>query len=389
MKIAYITHYYPPGGGAGAINTYEIVKRLARGNEITVFTVSTYGKYLRIEQDDEKLHYCENGFQVRRSPPLPLILSFTLGHSLNLTKLIKEDFDVVISQFHPFHFASFTGFLTKIMKRRPWAVKVHDMMTDPNLPRPIYEKAYAYFQYGLHVNFVNKYADKVLVLSSELRDFLSKNKSYRLNRIAVVPNGVDITLFHPPKNGEKSEEKVIIYTGSMFAEDGLDLLIKAFSLLKPKSELRLLLVGDGPERYKLQRMVLKLGLKDYVMFRKYVTHNLIPDIVGASYLGIGPLYPSLVNYFTIPTKILEYFACGVPVISCKVSSDILIDGVTGLSVRNPTSEKIAEKISCLLNDEKLTKKLGASARELVVKKFDWQIIIKSFERQLTEIILRS
>jgi len=389
MKIAYVTHYYPPGGGAASINTYEIVKRLVREHNVTIFTVSTYGKYLRMELDKEKNRYDGNALEVHRSPSSPLILSFTLSHFANLRKLFKGDFDVIISQFHPFHFASLVGFLAKFAKIRPWVIKVHDLVIDPKIPRSAHEKMYIYFQYGLHVNSLNKYADKILATCSELRNFLLKEKSYAPNKLAVIPNGVDASLFHPPETDEKIDEKIILYTGSMFTEDGLDVLIKAFSLLTPKSELRLLLVGDGPERSKLQELVVKLGIQKYVVFRKGVPHYLMADIVRASYLAIGPLYSSPVNRFTIPTKILEYFACGVPVVSYKVSSDVLIDKVTGLTLRNPTPENVAEEISLLVNDEKLTKKLGANARELVVRKFDWKSVIKSLERELIGLVRSS
>jgi glycosyltransferase involved in cell wall biosynthesis len=119
-----------------------------------------------------------------------------------------------------------------------------------------------------------------------------------------------------------------------------------------------------------------------VLFHTYVPHKLIPEFIRESYIGIGPLRLSPVNYYTIPTKILEYFACGKPVVSSPLSRDILTDESTGFVVKDVSPRNIAEKLSILIEDEKLTYHMGKNARQLAVERFDWKRIIDQIEKEI-------
>ncbi len=165
-------------------------------------------------------------------------------------------------------------------------------------------------------------------------------------------------------------------------EDGLSCLVKAFSLLEDQKELNLTLIGDGPERVKLIELVKKLNLEQKVIFYRHVPYQSIPQFVRESYLGVGPLRLSSINYYTIPTKILEYFACGKPVVSSPVSRDILADESTGFVVKEVSPRNIAEKLSIMIEDEKLTHSMGKKARDLVVERFDWEKIIDQIDKEI-------
>jgi glycosyltransferase involved in cell wall biosynthesis len=217
-----------------------------------------------------------------------------------------------------------------------------------------------------------------------IRDFLIKKERYAPDKVVVLPNGVDTKEFNPPKSDRA--EKIILYIGSMFVEDGLSALIDAISLLKSKREFKLLLIGDGPERPKLQESVAKLGLGDRVTFLPYMPHNLMPRIIKNAYVAIGPLYPSLENYSTVPTKVLEYFACGVPIVSVEVALGIDFDGYAGFKVKAPSPQDIAEKLLILIDNEELAKKLGENARKIVLKKFDWEVVINILEEEIKRVV---
>lgn len=384
IRILYLAHYFPPFQGVAGINTYEIVRRLLeRGHQVVVVAPSILSRQSAL---CKKLTQTQNRLRIRRSFPLPVHLSLTISHLLDIKETLDEEFDVVVSQCHPFHFASVAGFVTQAIKDRPWVVKVHDFVIDSTMPRPLYEKMYLNSQYHLHLNLMKKYADKVLVHCHELQHFLVREAGFSTDKISLNPNGVDMKLFKRANGNKETKEKVILYIGSMFAEDGLDVLIKGFALLRPNPWLRLVLIGDGPDKGRLKEMVTAAGLVDQVSFQSNVPHDLMPDIIKSSYVAIGPLHSTIENYFAIPTKILEYFACGVPVISCKVSSDVLVDNYTGLVLSNPTPKEVAERISLLASNEELAKRLGSQAHEVIVNKFQWDVVINSLENELEEVM---
>jgi len=388
MRIAYITHYFSPSECAAAIIGQTIVKGLVdRGHELLVFCPQTFSKYTPQHMLQDKNQ--DYPFEVYHSFPTPLSLSIIVPHIFNALKALKQRYDLVITQLHLFHLASYTALLSKTLGK-PWIVKVHDIIFDPTLPMPVSEKAfinscYRLFvraSYGLFLRGVGKKVDKLLVLTRELQSLL-QTYGYRSDRVVASPNGVDTRLFSPPASKRSSsDKKVLLYIGSMMPEDGLLHLVKAFSLLNQEKELSLTLIGDGPERLKLIELVKKLDLGQKVIFTGYVPHKLIPEFIRESYIGIGPLRLSPVNYYTIPTKILEYFACGKPVVSSPVSKDILTDEFTGFAVKDVSPRNIAEKLSILIDDEKLTRDMGKNARQLVVERFDWEKIIDQIAKEI-------
>lgn len=384
MKIAYFTHFFPPAGFAAAVNTYEIVKALAmKGHEVHVFGQPTFSKYTAADSSRIEGEWPEN-LKIHLSIQTPLSLTVTIPHMVNVLESIgpKNDFDVVITQFHPFHLASLSGYLRKILAHKPWIVKVHDIIVDSSLPMPFLEKNFVRLWYGVFMSKLGNRADKLLVLTSELRRFLEIN-GFSSGKVAVIPNGVDTKLFSPDSSKNVPDSgKMMLYTGSMTWDDGLDRLIKAFSRLDCSSDPTLILVGDGPEREALIGLARKLGLEKRVVFHRYVSHGGIPDFIRKAYLAIGPLTPTPIIHYTIPTKILEYFACGKPVVSCKVSSDVLLPGETGLVVEKSDPESISESLTTLLLNEKLAARIGNNARLLIEEKYDWSIVIDAFEKEI-------
>jgi colanic acid biosynthesis glycosyl transferase WcaI len=384
MKIAYFTHYFPPVGFAASVNTFEIVRRLAmRGHQLLVYGQPTFrggitkswALYAKDWLPDLKVHY---------SIPTPLLLSVTVPHIFNLLTAMKGEYDLVITQFHAFHLASFPGYAVKALRKRPWIVKVQDLMLDPSLPSPILEKMFTVAYYRTFLNVLSKKADKTLVLTNRLKHLL-ETQGIPPERVAVMPHGVDTNLFSPSKSKEQSRtSKNILYIGSMRPQYGLEDLVRAFALLKPNRDLRLILIGQGPDRTRLSDLTRKLGLERNVEFLDYVPHGSLPEIIRRAYVTVGPLRSSLANYYTIPTKALEYFACEKTIVSTEVAEDVLIDGQTGLVMKKTTPESLAEKLSYLIEDEKLAATLGKNARQLVVEKFDWEKIIDSLERELRE-----
>lgn len=386
MKIAYFTHYFPPAGFAASVNTYEIVKRLAvRGHKLLVFGQPTFRKGA-IQSPAQYAKSWPQNLKVYQALPTPLPLSVTIPHIYNLFKAMKHEYDLVITQFHAFHLASLPGYVIKALRKKSWVIKVQDLMLDPSLPTPVLEKMFTLLYYSAFLRVLGKKADKILVLTSRLRRLL-EDQGYTPKSIAVMPHGVDTKLFSPSTSEAQLESgKAILYIGSMRPQYGLDSLIRAFALLKPDTSLKLILIGHGSERSRLIELTRKLGLEKNVDFRSYVPHEALPEVIRKAYVAVGPLRPSLANYYTIPTKALEYFACGKTMVSTEVSEEVLIDGYTGLVLKKTTPESIAQKLSSLIEDKKLTTRMGKNARQLVVEKFDWEKIIDNLEKELKEAI---
>ena len=373
-------------GRAAATNTYRIVKGLSdRGHRLAVFCPET-----RVHAPESAIQNIDQSypFTVYYSVPTPRPLIVAIPHLFNALRMLRYQYDLLITQFHLFHLASFMGLPLKVFKGKPWIVKVHDMIPYPAIPSTISEKGFSNscfgmflrICYGIFLKCIGKRSDKVLILTSELQSLLLERR-FSPEKVAVIPHGVDTKVFSPT-NDNLANKKTVLYIGSMEPEDGLTCLVKAFALLNQEEELRLTLIGDGHERLKLMDLVKKLNLEKKVTFHRYVPHKLIAEYIKGAYITVGPLYSSPINYYTLPTKILEYFACGKPVVSSPVSKDILMDESTGFVVKEVTPENVAEKLSVLMEDERLVSKMGKNARRLVVEKFDWERVIDRIEKEI-------
>ncbi len=197
-------------------------------------------------------------------------------------------------------------------------------------------------------------------------------KSYKVTKpIRIIPSGIDLSRFaHVAENqvrdalkkslGISLNHKVIVFVGRLAKEKNLEELITNFSL--SKTNMTLLLVGDGPQRKLLEDLVLKLGLQDRVVFAG-MQH---PQSI-ASYYHLGDLFCSASTSETQGMTYLEALASGLPVL-CHADDcleDLLEDGVNGYQYH--ANEEFLRYLDLLNSDSALLERLSSHARASVSK----------------------
>ena len=226
-----------------------------------------------------------------------------------------------------------------------------------------------------------KKADYITVISDYLRKRAIRSGSKC--PIKRIPNGVNLArILKFSKSYEKlkeklkikPDEKIVITISRLVKKNGIEDLIKAISIL-PK-DIKCLIVGDGPDRIKLENLARQLKIEDRVFFLGQIEHNKVFQYLKISDVFVRPsLSEGLGNSF------LEAMAVGIPIIGTPVGGipDFLKDEKTGLfcEVRNHFS--IAEKIVKILKDEKLKNRLVENAKELVFKNYNWDNIAKEMD----------
>jgi glycosyltransferase involved in cell wall biosynthesis len=194
-------------------------------------------------------------------------------------------------------------------------------------------------------------------------------------KIRLVPNGVDVDKFTPCS---KIGDNLLLWAGRFVPAKGLKYLIEALHfVVKNEPAVKLVLVGDGPFFSKVQNMVKKFDLEKNLIFKGRVSHDDLPDILGTSSLYV---LPSLKE--GMPFALLEAMACGNAVICSDIPgiNDVITHGENGLLVPTKNSKALANAILRLLIDGDLRKKLGNNARQLMVEKYNWNIISEKIEQ---------
>jgi len=203
----------------------------------------------------------------------------------------------------------------------------------------------------------------------------------------VIPGGVNIGKFVYSGSGAKSADKeldlhgkpVVVFAGKLTKYKGVEYLVKAAKNIHGE----VVILGDGPERKRLQEMSKALKLANI----HWVGH------LGAGVKRLVPYY-SRADVFVAPSVwdeplglvILEAMACNTPVVVTRKGGIPLAvkEGYNGLFVRARNSTDIVEKVNMLLDNESKRLKMGQNARKSVEQKFSWEIIGKKFELGYTK-----
>ena len=186
-----------------------------------------------------------------------------------------------------------------------------------------------------------KHSHVIIAVDEGTKEFYQRQYPKLVTKIQVIPIGIDLSKFRllnrealRHKLGFKSDDKVVAYVGRLVKEKNIDFLLKSFTLLlEAISEALLIIIGEGSDRERLERLVRSLNLKN-VIFMGAQESNKIPEILNcADVLALCSLYEGS------PTVVKEALACGVPVVSTNVGdvSNIIKNETIG----QITSENVA------------------------------------------------
>jgi 1,4-alpha-glucan branching enzyme len=222
-------------------------------------------------------------------------------------------------------------------------------------------------------------ADLIIVNSGAVRDEICQ-RNLPLRRIAVVPNGVDTDLFRPADDWP-AHERYILFAGRLVPQKGVDVLLRAFSVLLRRLDYRLMVVGDGLLELYLRRLAKYLGIPNRVSFRDWQTGPALVKIVQNAAVVVVPSH-----YEPFGIVALESMACArAPVVSRTGGlAEIVEHGVDGYLVEVGDHLDVARRILWLLEDPELSRRMGAAARRKA-QRFSWDSAARQAECYYREV----
>ncbi len=212
----------------------------------------------------------------------------------------------------------------------------------------------------LELMLLNRYASQVVVVSTAARDAWLADSTLRPSKLRVVHNGIPVPSQCPDLRelmrkslNIQAEDTVICCISVMRPGKGIDFLLHAFKSLRI-SKLKLLLIGDGPERPALEALAMECGIAEHIIWTGF-RHDTL-DLLVASDLFV---LPSLFDAF--PTVLIEAMLLGLPVIASDTGGipEIVQHEQTGLLTEPGTSRAIKNAIIQLLGDPGLAQTLAA------------------------------
>ena len=190
--------------------------------------------------------------------------------------------------------------------------------------------------------------------------------------------------------GISDDDNVIVFIGTIYPFSGLIELVSDFDKIEKKNQnTKLVIVGGGPSFKKLQKFVIKKNLENKVILTNFKPQKELPKYISLADICINPFQINYVTNRILPTKILEYFACGKPVLSTPLSGtkELLPDETFGILYS--TSENFTRNLSDLLSKKDRLKQLGTQAYEYVQKNHDWEILSNQLVEKFESLIKKS
>jgi|UniRef100_UPI004048FDDB phosphatidyl-myo-inositol dimannoside synthase len=222
---------------------------------------------------------------------------------------------------------------------------------------------------------------------SEIAKALSTKAKSRLVKIAP---GIDTDHFAPDSGSIQLrrelgliDKKVIVSVGRLVHRKGQDFLIQSLpAILEKHPTAHILMVGEGPYRKDLTKMVEKLKLSQSVTFIGRIQYKDLPRYICAGDIFAMPSRSRLAGLEVEGLGIvyLEASSCALPVVAGRSGGapDAVEEGITGFSVDGTSTAEISSAIIKLLDDPVKAKAMGAAGRSWIIEKWRWEIWSKQF-----------
>lgn len=199
---------------------------------------------------------------------------------------------------------------------------------------------------------------------------------HRKQAVPIVPIGIDVGRLAAIARDSEPADGEIVYAGRLIPEKRIDLLVRAVERLQETNQaVRLKLIGEGPSRKDLQRLVCETGISVRFLGSLDSAEDVWREIASA----VAAVQPSEREGFGMFP--LESMALGVPVIYCRspesAVSEIVRDGVEGVAA-SANAESLAEAIGMLVDDRALRDYLAENARRRA-DAYDWRTLADAFE----------
>ncbi len=368
MKILITTDWYKPIVNGVVTSVLNLKKELEeRGHEVRVLTLSRdYHSY-----EEDGVYYIKSVNLEKIYPNVRAVLPHREAY---IQELIQWNPDVVHSQCE---FMTFS-----------YAVKISRKCNCPLLHtyHTIYEDYLHYlpgtfFQYtkgaALEKKMVAKFSKAVLKKTQQVIAPTKKVeellKNYEVSEpISVIPTGIDLKRFQEVLSKEErnrrrealgisQDSKVLVSIGRLAKEKNLEEILIYFQKLTKEEltfKLKLLIVGDGPDRERLEGIVKTLQLQEKVIFTGMVT----PEEV-AQYYQLGDVFVCASNSETQGITYIEAFASGIPALCRKDAclDSVITDGYNGFQYE--TYEFFKMHLQYILEREERRVEMGVCARQ--------------------------
>jgi len=240
-------------------------------------------------------------------------------------------------------------------------------------------------------NYALRRVDAITTICEGLRNDMIE-RGITPEKITSIPNAVDIEQFSSSSSSTANEslrerlglarKQVIGFIGSFYAYEGLNILLQALPLMLPNHpDLRILLVGGGPQDEQLRQLASQLGIGDKVIFTGRVPHDKVRDYYDLIDVLVYPRLSMRLTDLVTPLKPLEAMAQGRVLAASDVGGhqELIRDNYNGVLFKSGDPASLAEKVGTLLNTPQQWDGLRSAGRKFVEAERNWKKSVAKYQ----------
>lgn len=396
-----LTQYFPPESGAAQVRLKELAKGLQRnGHEVTVVTAfpnhpsgvipPEYCGHFRMKDEVDGIPVWRTWiYPVQRGRFWKRLLnyfSFVFSSFWGLSKASKQD--ILFFESPPL-FLGITALIYGWITRTRIIMNISDLWPESAVALGLVNSQWMIKAAERLEKLLYRKAWKISSQTEGIRTSLVQ-RGVPEKKVTFLPNGVNLELFAPRerdvemalKLGIKEEDFVLIYAGTMGYAQGLESVIRTAELLKDKTDLRFLFVGDGTEKPMLEALVKEKGLSN-VIFVDFQPVQEMPRYFSLSSASIIPLKKHKLFEGARPSKMFPALGSAVPVIYSGEgeAAELVLSSGGGVVVEPENSEALAQAI-VELKENPDRREMGRKGRQFVKDHYTWSEIIRSWLKEV-------
>lgn len=234
--------------------------------------------------------------------------------------------------------------------------------------------------YWIIERFLDLFTDKYICPSGFMKEYGKKTKVINYKKCKVVYNSLPLPKLEEQKKlqainyrnslGISTDSVVFLFCGRFERQKGVDILIRAFSLIPRSLNAKLIMCGDGEDYNELKELNIKLGNQDRVLWEGWQ-----PDVEKYYYLSDVYVMPSRWESFGL--VFLEAMNHSMPVLSTKVQAipEVVSNGISGILSTSEDFSELSENISLLAKNKEMRISLGKAGKERLESNFRYQDFI--------------
>lgn len=396
MKVVYFHQYFSTPSGAAGIRSYEMAKRLvARGHQVLMVCGSA-------ERSQTGLCVAFEGGRRRGVIDGIDVLEFDLGYSNSdgfakrtvafltfalrgITTALTERCDLIFATTTPLT-AGIPGIFARWLRGKRFVFEVRDLW--PELPRAMGVIRNPVVLWAMSVLEWVSYrsANRLVGLAPGIVDGIAQRGVAR-SSIALIPNGCDLEVSGIRENPWRPEgigpgDLMAVFAGAHGMANGLDAVLDAAEELKrrKRTDIKLVLIGEGKLKPELQRRVAREGLSN-VVFHPPVNKARLAGLMASADIGMQILANVPAFYFgTSPNKFFDYIASGLPVLINYPGwlAQLVQEHACGYAVPAADPAAFADALVHAADCREVLPQMGRRAQSLARGQFDRLVLADQF-----------